>query len=321
LFFLSLLVSRIAGQTYCNSGPTSSADTNIGAVTLIGDNSRIDDTSNCPKTLGPQDLTRLVADLTPGGVYTLSYEVTACGYYYTAIAAAWIDYNHNGVFDTNENLFFNRHFGGSSESVNFLVPSEVAFVGTTRMRVQIQETDIMVINPCANFTYGATKDFSITLKANNPYCKAGPTSSEDTQLGPALLEGERNSIIQNAPVCPGYIGNANFTDVVLDLLVGRTYPYAFSVVTCRKQYPIQAAAWVDWNQNHIWEDPLERILQPTTRYGAIVGTFTVPADAKTGPTSMRTMVQESPSGGGTIQPCDMFQYGGTYDYPLHVNAA
>jgi len=60
------------------------------------------------------------------------------------------------------------------------------------------------------------------------------------------------------------------------------------------------------------------VLSPTPRFGAIFVPITVPSTATKGPTSMRTMVQEMTKGGNTIGPCDTFQYGATYDYPILI---
>jgi len=37
--------------------------------------------------------------------------------------------------------------------------------GTTRMRIQLQESAAQPYNPCATFGYGATKDYTITIVA------------------------------------------------------------------------------------------------------------------------------------------------------------
>jgi len=316
------LLSYAAAQTYCTCGPSSLSYTNLGPVKLAGDSTIILDSTDCPKVIGPRDLTSLSADLTGQGIYTLDYAITVCNgsYYYNQIGA-WVDYNHNGVFEADEGLFFANYTGGiPSASQNFVVPKDLKYSGPTRLRVQVQEliTNLgPLIDPCFMFPYGATKDFTVVLKPRSPYCDSGPTTPEDTHLGPLLLRGESKDIVQYAEPCPGFLGPTNFTDLIADVVVGQTYPLSLSVVTCRKEYPVSASAWIDWNQNLEWEEN-ERLFT-AGKYGAITLTFTVPQDAKTGPTSMRTMVQET-DGSTTIGPCDMFKYGATQDYPIEVKS-
>jgi len=314
---LLLLVSTAVGQ-YCVSGPQSFADTNIGAVTLAGDSSIIQDGSDCPKVLGPKDLTNLTADIAPGKKYTLSFQVTACGYVYEHVVGAWIDYNKNGLFEPTENVFYLKGTVANAYTQEFVVPA-LDTRGVTRLRLQVQETSGTTIDPCSSFYYGATKDFSINLLPTNLYCNSGPTSDEDTSLGPAIFLGEKQDIVQYANPCPGNLGPRNFTDQRADIEAGKDYTFAFSVVTCNKPYPnILSSVWIDFDGNQVF-DSNEQLLSPTPRFGAIFVTFTVPSSARKGPTSMRTMVQEMAKGGNTIGPCDMFQYGATYDYPILIN--
>jgi hypothetical protein len=171
------------------------------------------------------------------------------------------------------------------------------------------------------FSYGGTKDFTVNLRASNPYCSSGPTQQEDTHLGPLIFRGERNDIVQYAPPCPGTLGPQNFTDLLADLRQGSTYPLALSVVTCNKEYPnILTAVWIDFNSNGVWEDN-EQVVAPNTHFGAIFTQVTVPVDAVVGPTSMRAMVQEVSAGQTSIGPCDQFRWGGTQDYPLRILSA
>jgi len=146
------------GQNYCNSGPTTTVDSNLGAVALNGDGSSIADETNCPGTIGPKDLTAQKADLGLGKAYKLIYVVTTCGNSFPTLSGAWIDYNGNQLFDEDEKL--GAFSSAKNVETDFVVP-EVAKSGATRLRVQVQETQATTINPCATFPYGATKDFTV----------------------------------------------------------------------------------------------------------------------------------------------------------------
>jgi len=317
---LLLLLSYTSAQpTYCVSGPTYTSDTNLGPVSLKGDSSTITDSFDCPKVIGPRNLTNLTADLTTDGLYNLVFSITACGVVYGSTVGAWIDYNNNGVFETNENLFFRSYVGTAfNTSVPFVVQHNGTYYGSTRLRVQVQETSSTQIIPCATFSFGGTKDFTVVIKRASPYCTSGPTSEEDTQLGPLMLQGEKRDLVQYAEPCPGYLGPTNFSDIVADVVPGRSYPLALSVVSCRKQYIQVTSIWIDWNGDFIWTEN-ERVLQPTTKFGAIMHTISVPSDAKIGTTAMRVMVQETSN--PSIGPCDDFKYGATQDYVINVMAS
>jgi len=166
LLVLSSLVAYTFGQDYCNCGPTTTVDSNLGLVSLVGDGKSITDDSNCPGTIGPKDLTAQVADVAPGGTYKLVFTVTTCGNSFPTLAGAWIDWNQNQQFDANELL---APFTTSKNAVEqtFAVPAagpDLVY-GTTRLRVQVQETQATTLNPCASFPYGATKDFSVSVTA------------------------------------------------------------------------------------------------------------------------------------------------------------
>jgi len=318
---LFLLVSAAVGQ-YCPSGPGSSLDTNLGPVTIVGDGtSSIQDGTDCPKTIGPRDLTSLFSNISAGKTYTITFQITACsGYVYEHVIGAWIDYNKNGIFESNENLFFQKGTTGLFYSKPFTVPTPLDYRGPTRLRLQVQETSYDTIDPCSQFYYGATKDYTVNLGSPNLYCNCGPTSDQDTNLGPTIFLGEKLDIIQYASACPGNFGPRNFTEMRADVSIDKSYSFVMTVVTCNKQFPnIISSAWIDWNGNQDFEE-WERVLAPTARFGAIFVQVTVPSNAVPGPTSMRTMVQEMMGGGNTIGPCDNFQYGATYDYPISINA-
>jgi len=314
-----LLISAVVGQ-YCNSGPSSSSDTNIGPVTLVGENgSGIQDVSNCPKTIGPRDLTNLFAEITPGKSYTLQYNTTTCGYFYTSLVGAWIDYNKNTIFEPSESLFpFMRWNTAGQGKADFTVPTNLDVSGPTRLRVQLQETSNSTIDPCSYFSYGGTKDFTVNISKINVYCASGPTSQEDTHLGPAIILGAKNDIVQYANPCPGTLGPQNFTTLSADFEKSKTYPFSISVITCNKVYPnLQTTGWIDFNGDGVWSES-ERVLPATSHFGAIFFDVTIPDDAITGPVSARFMVQEVASNQTSIGPCDMFKYGGTHDYPLQI---
>jgi len=305
----ALLVHQSRAQQYCASGPSTTLDTNLGQTNLVGDSTSINDSSNCPGTLGPRDLTALVADLS-SKVYTLSTTVTTCGGTYTSVSGAWIDYDQNGVFDTNELL--GNFTTSKNPSWSFTVP-ESAKPGKTRLRVQTQETIGSTLNPCASFDFGATKDFSVEIKqAADLYCKSGPTSADDANLGSVTLIGHTRNIRETSD-CPGKLGPQNFLDLVADVVRGQSYSISFNITTCGDQFPVLGGCWIDYDRDGIFNS--SDLLGYQSGFGVKTIDFTVPTTGTfTGDTVLRVQVQETNS--TKLDPCAQFSYGATKDFAI-----
>ena len=81
-------------------------------------------------------------------------------------AAVWIDYNHNGSFESSEQVL-NGYLGTNpaTYSANVTIPS-TALNGLTRMRVRctfFQNPNSLADPSCSNSGYGETEDYAITI--------------------------------------------------------------------------------------------------------------------------------------------------------------
>ncbi len=164
LITASMLLSGMATAQYCTSGgPTSTADSNVQLVRIVGvgDSIRF---VGCPAVLGVQNLTNLNTSLNANTGYSLSVQFGTCGGNYAGAGEAWIDYDQSGTFDLSESLGTWTGTPPTALSIfNFFVPAS-AQNGVTRMRVIQQEgTSTTPLNPCATFTWGSVMDFSITI--------------------------------------------------------------------------------------------------------------------------------------------------------------
>jgi subtilisin-like proprotein convertase family protein len=105
-------------------------------------------------------------------------------------AAVWIDYNHNGVFESSEYTFI----GGSKASNNVTVTANIAVPnnaqeGITRMRVRVKyytasapnNTAWTAANACTPYQYSETEDYNVNINATCIYPEI-PTLSSDTVL-------------------------------------------------------------------------------------------------------------------------------------------
>jgi len=311
LLLLFCLGHLVVGD-YCTCGPTIDQDSNLGYVRLES----IVETTDCPGGKGPQDFTYLVASLDAGRNYALTYNVSICGTTrYQTLSGAWIDYNQDQEFDTSESLFsFSRQFG--IQTHGFQVPVS-ALSGKTRMRVMVQETSQPTLDPCTLFTYGGTKDFGIEI--SGPYCRSGPLHLEDATQGPVALRGDTLTITETSG-CPGAIGVQDLTNLVSDLTVGKSYILNSTIITCRNEFGVLGAAWIDYSRNGRFEDS-ERIIPYSTSYGFVSTPFKVPfthsgVSITPGPTRLRVQVQETLS--STLDPCTLFDFGGTKDFTVNL---
>ena len=161
------------GITITNNGgsgpciPTSVAGTADGDYV---DGVQLEDISNTGSggITGPtyQDYTSQNTDLVRGQNHTIT--VTS-GEYTEDIVGAWIDFDANDVFDAGE-LLGEAVTTGAFEEVpfSFTVPTDAA-LGTTRLRVRCVYPDTgepTNADPCANFSWGETEDYSVNIETN-----------------------------------------------------------------------------------------------------------------------------------------------------------
>ena len=99
--FAMFISGTVSAQTYCTTvGPSSTADSEIRDVYLLGDNYCISNPTTCPTVSGLRDFTQVdSADVSLGTSYSLEALMSTCGVVYGAFARAWIDFNADGDFD------------------------------------------------------------------------------------------------------------------------------------------------------------------------------------------------------------------------------
>jgi hypothetical protein len=175
LLALSSFAATFLHSQYCTSGgPTSTADSQVRSVRIVGQNDSINYTYVCPGILGVQNLTNLSTSLVAGSNYSLSVQFGTCNGNYAGYGEAWIDFDQSGTFDQSESI-------GTWQGVppvalttwNFTVPL-MSQNGTTRMRVIQQEGATgLPLDPCAVFQWGSVMDFSINISGGID-CSAYP---------------------------------------------------------------------------------------------------------------------------------------------------
>ena len=109
-------------------------------------------------------LPNLTATLQIGYVYDLNVTV---GTYQQQNVAAWIDYNDDTVFSAEERVGYSLAEIGSNETGVFPINIDCfAQAGVHRMRIRdVWNTEATTIDPCANYGYGETEDYDVTIAA------------------------------------------------------------------------------------------------------------------------------------------------------------
>jgi Secretion system C-terminal sorting domain/GEVED domain len=160
--------------------------------------------------------------------------------------------------------------------------------------------------------------FLLNVDATAQYCTAvGPTTDVDSGLQSFYLVGESATAI-NFIGCPGVVGldDQTFSQSVV-LSAGSNYTAQAGFGTCGNNYYGVGEAWIDYNQNQIFE--------PSESMGTWAGTppvaasnwfFNVPTGALTGITRMRVVQYEN--GALPIDPCSSFSWGSTTDFTVQI---
>jgi len=192
---------------YCNAGNTSSLNSEIENVELVGVNNSIlnNTTDVCSLTTGgaPNDYTAMSADLESGSSYTLSVEFGDCdnATQLDGAAGVWIDWNNDGDFDdVNETigvLDVQISLGNITQLFTINVPGAQAN-GNYTMRIVQEEGQLASgVSPCGTFTNGSVEDYTIevispctpTQTITSFIPTSGPEGTEITITGTGFTAG------------------------------------------------------------------------------------------------------------------------------------
>lgn len=159
----SLLAITSYSQYCMTGGPSTTADSNIESLTLVGASGSINYTG-CPGQTGVVQYLAQTAYLNAGANYTVTIQFGTCGGNYPGVGQAWIDFNQNGIFEASESIgTWTGTPPTAISNFNFTVPGG-AITGQSRMRVIQAENLSIPIDPCAAFTWGSTTDFSVYIQ-------------------------------------------------------------------------------------------------------------------------------------------------------------
>lgn len=142
----------------------------------------------------------------------------------------------------------------------------------------------------------------------DPYCDASSTGTNYENITNVTFGTINNN--------SGSDGYADYTSIVTDVNMADTY--TFSVSYDQNYSSDEVIVWIDWNQNHIFED--------TEKYDVASGSggnspytldITIPTDAIAGSTRMRVRLHDT-SAGPNSTPCGDSSWGEVEDYTVNV---
>lgn len=156
----SLIVTGIGGASYCASGPASSADSRINNVTIANINNT--PAAGCTTY---SNYTNLTAQLEQGKTYPLSLTLGTCGANFNKIAKVFIDWDGNGVFDSNELVATTGVINGTGTyNTGIMVPATITPGNFSLMRVVLTETNnASAVTSCGTYAKGETQDYRVSF--------------------------------------------------------------------------------------------------------------------------------------------------------------
>ncbi|MFY8203140.1 MAG: S8 family serine peptidase, partial [Sediminibacterium sp.] len=164
----SLIISGAGGTAYCSSAATSNAGTKIDSIQL--------NNIKFSKTTADNyvDNTALFVNGESNGSVSLFMRLSSAdATNNNRFVKVFIDYNNNGLFDTNELVHSSAAITNGDYSANFDLISNLIVNQFTKLRVVVSEaTAATSVTACGNYTLGETQDY--TLRVVNP--------SNDVQL-------------------------------------------------------------------------------------------------------------------------------------------
>ncbi|QDK82874.1 S8 family serine peptidase [Spirosoma sp. KCTC 42546] len=245
----ALLVSGIGGKTYCESKPTSTADTKISRVQL----GSIDQTGSTGCT-DYTDFTQVATTIQAGQQIPLTVSLGTCGATKNVVVKAFADWNQNGSFDeAGETLATSAVLANSAQfSTTLTIPTNVQNGQLIRFRLVATETDNSAsVAACGLYGNGETQDYLLNvvqtlndvgatalISPEATFC--GQTNTDITVSVKVHNYGSADQV--NVPVSVKLIDAANTELASLSGIVSKLPAFRESQVTLQLPASISLAA-------------------------------------------------------------------------------
>ncbi|HUM47333.1 MAG TPA: GEVED domain-containing protein, partial [Chitinophagales bacterium] len=107
----------------------------------------------------------------------------------------WIDYNNDEDFDDADEFVYASPFASTGQfTTTITMPSEASYAGVRRMRVRCRYNTVITSGEsCAQFSYGETEDYTVTISAattSMSYVSSTVTQTNFNALGLGELDAE-----------------------------------------------------------------------------------------------------------------------------------
>ncbi|MEC4003791.1 GEVED domain-containing protein [Flavobacterium sp. SUN052] len=197
--------------------------------------------------------------LQAGSTYNVSVSVGTFG---SQNVAVWIDYNDDGLFSTPERVGYTTASIDANGTASF--PITLACnpaLGTHRMRVRdVWNTSGITIDPCANYGWGETEDYNITISAPvacpQPSALAASSITATTatltwNLGCSETMWDVNLAVSGSGTPTGTPTNSNVSS-----------PFTANGLTPSTSYEFYVRANCQSNGTSLWTGPFNFVTAP-----------------------------------------------------------
>lgn len=205
----------------------------------------------------------------------------------------------------DENAGSGTVYGPFASAGSFTIPGLVANTNYVVVaREECAPTEFSFNSTAASFYTGACVD------------GVGPTSGADSNIDGVSISGFAGSGFVHSSVCPGVIGVEDLTALSVSIPEGFSFPLNIDYGTCGGNFGWAGEAWVDWNNNLIFE-PSESLGQ-TSAAAPTSASYSVspPPGTALGPKTMR--VTQVEGGVHPLNPCGAHTWGAVKDFTVDV---
>lgn len=238
----SLIISGAGGTAYCNSSATSNAGTKIDSIQL--------NNIKFSKTTADNYVnnTALFVNGESNGTLSLFLRLSSAdASNNNRFVKVFIDYNNNGVFDTNELVHTSTALNNGDYSATISLASNLVINQFTKLRVVVTEAILSAnVNACGTYTAGETQDYSFKIvnpsndlqmiEITNPN---GGVAEKPTQFVTVKIANNGSNKLSNIPISL-VVKKGNTTILsTTETFTGRLYGSETMTYTFQTPLPIE----------------------------------------------------------------------------------
>jgi len=150
---------------YCTLTSTNSSDEYVSKIIVNAEGGSIM-TSNSGASMYTDytsDTSRLITLYKGSAGNTLTVTKAWTGTQYNEAITAWIDFDRNGIFDSDELIMSTAADKITPVSATFEVPND-AYTGTKPLRMRVAlKYNAAQTDPCGSYTYGEVEDYAVVI--------------------------------------------------------------------------------------------------------------------------------------------------------------